>query len=189
MPHTPLVPNNNTKLSIYVATKNLDITYVLPTFINIIQGVIACIECASPLWFLLGLDVHNFPEWARMCSNVPECARMCPCYGLECAAAFGWPVTIFRVSHVCAWGEILLGNVNTYTSVPSSALDWMHCCLCANHGAHVFKDVMSAHWSPIAGIDNGGPARSNRTRKTDLFIFPCWPIDHPRKIKNFSFSF
>ena len=41
----------------------------------------------------------------------------------DCAAVFGWPVNTVRVPHVFAGGEILLGNVNTHTYVPPSAVD------------------------------------------------------------------
>ena len=76
--------------------------------------------------------------------SFPECTRMCPNVP-ECACV------------MCLNVPLLLGGPRLLLA-----------------SSYVLRDVRSAHWSPIAGIDTGSPALSNLSRKTEVFIFPCW---------------
>ena len=136
-----------------------------------IQRVIACTECASPLCLLLGLDVHNFPE----------CARMCLCYGLECAAGLGLPVNAFCVSHVlegvtfCWWT-----STRTYMFIP---LLWSEPIAgSAATTAHMSSGTSASHTRPTshASIMGAIPAESlRRPRSTPLEPSRAVPWMHP----------
>ena len=139
--------------------------------------------CPSPLSFA----TPELPQCYRMCPNVPECARMCLCYGLECAAGLGLPVNAFCVSHVlegvtfCWWT-----STRTYMFIP---LLWSEPIAgSAPTTAHMSSGTSASHTRPKSHASIMGAWRVRNTpEKTDLFIFPCWPIDHPGKIKNFIF--